>query len=55
MPICPSCGSSNFIPIVYGRPSQEAIEKEKRGEIVLGGCIVSPDDNKFRCKENFFR
>jgi len=48
MPICPSCGSSNFIPIVYGKPSQEAIEKEKRGEIVLGGCIVSPDDNKFR-------
>ena len=51
MPICPSCGSSNFIPIVYGKPSQEAIEKEKRGEIVLGGCIVSPDDNKFRCKD----
>ena len=51
MPICPSCGSSNSIPIVYGKPSSEAMKKAEKGEIVLGGCIVRPDRNKYRCKD----
>ena len=51
MPICPTCGSSNSIPIVYGKPSLEAMKKAERGEIVLGGCIIRIDRNKFRCKD----
>ena len=51
MPICPSCGSSNYIPIVYGKPSSEALKKARRGEIVLGGCLVGPNRNLYRCKD----
>ena len=51
MPICPSCGSSNYIPIVYGKPSAEGMKRAEKGEIVLGGCIVRPDRNKYRCKD----
>ena len=51
MPTCPQCGSSNSIPIIYGKPSQALAEKAERGEVVLGGCIVTPDRNLFRCKD----
>ena len=51
MPTCPKCGSSEYIPIIYGKPNDELIEKAENGEVVLGGCIVTPDRNLFRCKE----
>ena len=51
MPICPKCGSEEYIPIVYGRPNAELQEKAERGEVILGGCVVSPDSNLFRCKD----
>ena len=51
MPTCPKCGSSEYIPIIYGKPNDELIEKAEKGEVVLGGCIVTPDRNLFRCKE----
>ena len=51
MPTCPKCGSTNSIPIVYGKPSNEGLEKARRGEIVLGGCIITPNCPKHKCKE----
>ena len=49
MPFCPVCGSSNSIPIVYGRPSEELIEMAERGEVILGGCI--PSEYHYKCKD----
>ena len=51
MPICPHCGSSNNIPIIYGKPSDALLEKAEKGEVVLGGCVMTPDRNLYRCKD----
>ena len=50
MPTCPKCGSAKNIPIVYGKPSTELMEKAERGEVALGGCIITPDRNLYKCK-----
>lgn len=47
---CPKCGES-LIEIVYGMPGIELFEAEERGEVILGGCCVSDDDPKYRCKK----
>jgi hypothetical protein len=47
--ICPACGSRRTIPIVYGMPGTELIEQVKRGQIVLGGCLVGPDQPDRHC------
>ncbi|MBV8847858.1 MAG: hypothetical protein JO307_34020 [Bryobacterales bacterium] len=39
---CPDCGSSDWKPIMYGRPTEDAKEDARRGHIVLGGCM--PND-----------
>lgn len=46
--VCPKC-EGDLIPIVYGYPSPEMVESADRGEILLGGCIVSDSDPQFRC------
>jgi hypothetical protein len=51
MPKCPKCESPNVIPIVYGKPSMEAMQKAERGEIILGGCILNRDRKNFQCKD----
>jgi hypothetical protein len=38
---CPSCKTQNLIPIVHGLPFRELIEQSERGEVELGGCIVT--------------
>jgi hypothetical protein len=35
------------VPILYGYPTPEAMEAAKRGEIILGGCFVSPGQPQF--------
>lgn len=49
--ICPYCKSENVIPIVYGYPGPKMIESEIRGEIKLGGCVITMDgcDNDAYC------
>jgi len=47
--VCPKC-EGDLIPIVYGYPGPEMVESADRGEILLGGCIVSDNDPQFRCK-----
>jgi len=38
---CPTCKNGKLIPIVYGMPGSELMEQSERGEIELGGCVVS--------------
>ncbi|MEP6468659.1 MAG: hypothetical protein ABJC24_02710 [Chloroflexota bacterium] len=48
-PPCPACGSTDAVRIVYGYPSAELWEEEKRGELVLGGCLVGPESPGYEC------
>ena len=48
---CPSCNTNNVVPIVYGMPGSDLEEQEQRGEIILGGCIVTDNDPELYCKD----
>jgi hypothetical protein len=48
---CPDCGSHSILPICYGRPRPETVERARRHEIVLGGCIVG--DPRWHCEDCF--
>ncbi|KAA8885489.1 hypothetical protein F3087_28035 [Nocardia colli] len=41
-PLCPSCDAV-MTRIAYGYPSARSFELAEQGEIVLGGCVVTPD------------
>lgn len=49
---CPECGSEDTVRIVYGFPGTEMIEAAERGEIALGGCVISAmgGDSDRRCR-----
>lgn len=47
---CPACGSTDTVKLLYGMPNQEAYGDEKRREIVLGGCCISPNSPNRACK-----
>ena len=32
-------------------PTHELFEAEQRGEVVIGGCLVSGDDDNWQCKK----
>lgn len=51
--ICPYCKSKNVIPVVYGYPGPKMMEASARGEIKLGGCVITIDgcDNDAYCKD----
>ena len=36
---CLECGSSNALPILYGLPTEKAVEESAAGRISLGGCV----------------
>ena len=38
---CPTCNAGKLIPIVYGLPLPELMEQSERGEVELGGCIIT--------------
>ncbi|MGY1738144.1 hypothetical protein [Geodermatophilus sp. SYSU D00684] len=41
-PSCPDCaGSPRAVPLVVGLPSAEAFDASDRGEVVLGGCLLT--------------
>lgn len=47
--ICPECGSSRVVPIVYGYPTDETFKKADEGRVALGGCVVSPSNPRWQC------
>ena len=51
--ICPYCRSKNVIPIIYGFPGPDMFVAAEKGEIKLGGCVISlnGDDNDAYCKD----
>ncbi len=48
---CPRCGSSAIVPIVYGMPSQQLFRRSQRREVLLGGCVLSPDQPSHGCAD----
>ncbi len=55
--ICPNCGSK-MVDIVYGMPPADIGEKAKKGELFLGGCMISDNDPSYHCnncKRSYFK
>jgi len=49
---CPRCGEMSVVPIVYGMPGPGMFQQYERGEVLLGGCCISPDGDPIRgCTE----
>ena len=49
---CPEClDEKSIITIEYGFPGQEMREKYERGEIKLGGCVISEDNPEYHCNK----
>jgi len=50
---CPRCRKNDeVIPILYGEPTQEAMEDINRGLRAMGGCIVDFDSPNWYCKRD---
>ena len=43
----PKGGPPRLVPLVMGLPRPETVERAKRGEVILGGCIVSGFEPKY--------
>jgi hypothetical protein len=48
---CPRCGSTDAVRVLYGYPSSEMAEAERRGEVVLGGCMIWPESPDYECRD----
>jgi hypothetical protein len=47
---CPVClQKDQLVPFNYGKPTLETLKKADRGELILGGCMVSSDFPRYRC------
>jgi hypothetical protein len=52
-PVCPVCKSHNMVvPIVYGKPMAATVKRAEKGEIRLGGCMVSTTSPRNYCKKD---
>ena len=47
-PTCPTCGAPGVL-IVYGMPGPELFNAAERGEILIGGCVITGDDPTHGC------
>ena len=43
----PKGGHPRLVPLVMGLPKPETVQRAKRGEVILGGCIVSGFEPKY--------
>ena len=43
----PKGGPLRLVPLVTGLPTRKTAERAKRGEVILGGCIVSGVEPKY--------
>ena len=48
---CPHCRSRAGVPVRYGLPNAESAAAAARGEVVLGGCVLTDDDPPRCCLE----
>ncbi|MDP9442279.1 MAG: uracil-DNA glycosylase [Actinomycetota bacterium] len=49
-PTCPTCRSAG-VPIVYGVPGPELTSAAERGEVLIGGCVITGDDPTHGCAQ----
>ncbi len=42
-PTCPTCGALGVL-IVYGTPGPDLVDAAERGEVLIGGCVITGDD-----------
>lgn len=47
---CPQGNTDSIIPIIYGLPTKETMERAERGEVALGGCIQDSAAPLYHCK-----
>lgn len=47
-PRCPTCGAPGVL-IIYGMPGLELLEAAERGEVLMGGCVITGDDPTHGC------
>ena len=52
-PECARCGRRASRPVVYGYPSSELMERAKRGEVILGGCLIGRPWLCDQCQRDF--
>jgi hypothetical protein len=43
----PTAGPPRLVPLVMGLPRPETVQRARRGEVILGGCIVSGFEPKY--------
>lgn len=48
--VCPQCGGK-VVEIIYGLPTYETFEASKRGEVMLGGCVVYDEAADWQCNK----
>jgi len=50
---CPNCQNTNYAKIIYGLIADmyEVEEQIEKGQIMLGGCIVTGNDPKWKCND----
>ena len=46
---CPECGGETVRRIVYGVPGPDLMTAQVRGEVILGGCVISSRAPLWRC------
>jgi hypothetical protein len=49
-PPCPASGSPDAVRVIYGYPDTELGAAERRGEIVLGGCLWGSESPEYECR-----
>ncbi len=48
---CPNCGEQALVHLVYGFPNGWLIPQADEGEVALGGCVITGDDLRYRCRK----
>ncbi len=48
--MCPGCGQEDSVPLITGMPSSELFDLADQGLVVLGGCVLGPDDPTLACR-----
>ena len=46
---CPRCGELGALPVVYGLPDIATMDLAEEGKVILGGCVLDPDDPDWLC------
>ena len=47
-PWCPGCGIQ-AVPVLYGRANSAGLRLAQAGQVILGGCLVSPGSPRWSC------